>query len=138
MQCNERERRPEHPEHLHVSDLGHAVRIEPVAHAGDGGRIVTARDLVRQHVRRHRAQWKGQEEYCVIGGDRFGAEPLHRRRDHAQTEQVLGERERAAQRPEHRRIPPVRGERDGVRVPPQNPRAQKRIAEVVRHDGGQP
>ncbi len=50
---------------------------------------------------------------------------------------MVRKRQAAADGEETRPIPPAAGKRNVVRVPPQNPRAQQRVAEVVRHGSGE-
>src|SRR5439155_690951 len=84
-----------------------------------------------ERVRRERAQWEGKQETDVVGGCRTRPEPLQRRRDEADAEEVLGQPKRGRSRPENRRVPPVFRQRQRMRVPPQDPGILGRITHTA-------
>ena len=90
------------------------------------------RQLVNEQVRANRAERKRQKEHDVVGRLRSAAEPLERRRDDTQAEQVLRKTQHAWRRVKRGRVPPRSRKRHRLRVPPENPGIQCGIACVVR------
>ena len=93
---------------------------------------MATRDRERGRVRTQRRERVRRDEQQVVSGKRARSEPLERRRRDAQAKQVFRQREAAARGPEKRRVPPARRQRNDVRVPPEDPRIERRIERVVR------
>ena len=133
VQPEERERHPLRRQHLNMRQLARAIRREPERDARtDAGERRSGQPFAEQ-IGEEARERVGEEQADVIGGDRAGAEELQRRRDDAEAEEMLGERHRSGHRPHHRRVPPCVGERRGLRVPPQDPDVEDRVAGVVRN-----
>ena len=127
------DRRPERRQHLNVRHLHEPVRRKGKREGGDDGGVVPFRERERQKVRSHRAEDERGDERDVVAEQRQMRQHGQRRADRRQAQKVLRERERARSRKKGRRVPPVGGQRNGLRGPPQNPRIEKRIAGIVRN-----
>src|SRR5579862_1828133 len=112
--------------------MAHSIGIEAKDQTRNEPAGIAARDSTRERMRRERRQRKRQEQRDVIREDGRSAEPLNRRRDQPEAHPMIGQRERAVHRIEEETVPPRRRERQMVRVPPEKPDAEQRIAEVVR------
>ena len=86
-----------------------------------------------RQVHREGGEGERQNEGGVVGGERANAQPLERRRERREPHEVLGERQHARDGVEEGPIPPFSAERNGVSVPPQEPRVEEWVHEVVWH-----
>ena len=85
-----------------------------------------------QGMSRKRAERKCRQEGDVVRGEGTEAEPLHGRGKKAFPQPVIRERDRARRGKEGEAVPPSLGQRQHMCVPPQERRAEERIADIVR------
>ena len=131
MKRRKTDRRPERRQHLNVRHLREPVRRKRKREGGDDGGVVPSRERERQKVRSHRAEDERGDERDVVAEQRQMRQHGQRRADRRQAQKVLRECERARRRKKRRRVPPVGGQRNGLRGPPQDPRIEERIAGIV-------
>ncbi len=132
MQRAEGDRHSESSEEFEVFDMREPIGTEAVGDSCDQRGIVTAGDRVGEPVRGQRAERERCEQREVGGGEWRNAGPLQRRREPAFAEPMIGKAQGAAGRYEKRSVPPLGRQRQMMCVPPQQHRAQQRIADVVR------
>ena len=138
MKCRKADRCPVRGQHLDVRKLGEAIGRECEGKPRNERGVVPSRQRIRQEVRAERAQHISGEQGHVVAQQGATRQRDERRRDWRLAEQVLGERQRTGGRIEHRRIPPVRRQGDGLGRPPEDPRIQDRIAGIVGNAVHQP
>ena len=120
--------------------LSRPIRAESI-----GQRSAERRHVARESGRRRRhepqdekkcekaGQGERQNQRDVVSRERIRVEQLHGRGEEPHPRKVFGEGKRPGHRIEDRGIPPALRERDRVRIPPEQPDVQDRIARVVRY-----
>ena len=132
VERREADRRPVDRQHLDVRCLCEAIRGERERHRGHDRHVVPPGDRVGEEMRAQRAQRERRDQGDVVAEQRLVGEQDQRRRDRGEPEQVLRKRQDPRRRVVDRRVPPVRGQWHRLRAgPPQDPRVEERIAEVV-------
>ncbi len=114
-----------------MPQLRSPVRREAERDAGQERRIVTSREIAGQQEDREGGERPGQKEREVVGSERIASEPVDRAGDHADADEILGERTDPVARVEIRRVPPGVGERHRGGVPPQDRGVQDRVVGIV-------
>ena len=133
VQRQEDRRHPLRRNHLKVPELSGAIGRCRERDAADDRRRHRAGQAQHQQPREPSRERVRQQQADVVGGERRAAEELNGGRDRNESGEVLGQRQGTGHRDQDRRVPPGRGEGHGLRVPPQDPGIEQRIAEVVRH-----
>src|SRR5262245_65740789 len=103
------------------------MRIEAVGEAGDGRRVVTARENVPETVRAKRAEWKGRKKRDVVRRERARTDPLERRGKQAHAKAMIREGQRAGRGPVKRYVPELHGERTMVGDTPADTHSEQRV-----------
>jgi hypothetical protein len=127
------ERAPATREHLHPGHLTRRqVGTAGEQHAGDDGGVDAASELAHQHEHREAGERIAGEERDVVGEDGVAGQPIDRRDEERDAEQVLGVGKRVRVGVEDRGVPQVpRMRHDRIAHPAQDPCIQHRIAEVA-------
>ena len=123
--------------YLHVRELTCAVRSRRICDAAAEAGHPRSGQAENEKVRKPSRERTGQNDADVVGEQWGSAQELDRGREDSQAGEVLGERQRAIHRDQDRRAPPAGGERNRPRVPPQNPRVEDRVPEIVRDARGE-
>ena len=132
METEQHEGHPVGRQNLEVHDVRHPERVETVDDAGQHRRRVPAGDRERERMRAERRQRERCHERRVVGERWAAAGPLQRSGQERKSHAVVGEGQAAVDGKEGEAVPPRGREGHHVRVPPQNPDGEQRIAEVVR------
>ncbi len=133
VQAEEREQAPSRAEHLQPRHLtAHEVRAAHHDDAGDDRRILSPGQGPHEHEHRRAEEREAQQEGDVVEEDRVAGQPVDRRHEHGNADQVFGERQGIGMRMEDGRVPQRRGTgHGGVADPAQNPGVQHGIAGIA-------
>ena len=137
MQRQQNDGKPVRRDQLEVRHVFRAERMEPEHQPAHKGGSAMSRQRKGQGIGRGGRQEEAEQEGDVAGRQRRRPAPDEGRGDEAEADAMVGEGERALRGVEERPVPPRVGERRHLGVPPQRPRRQQRIAEVVRHGRAQ-
>ncbi len=137
MESEQHQGHPLGRQHLKVGELSGAVRREGERQAGAPAGRVRSREPEREQIGEEPRQRERQQHCHVVADDWCRAGPLHRSGEDADPQQVLGKRHRVLHRKQKWRVPPTFGQRDGVGVPPENPRVEDGVAGVAGNVGGE-
>ena len=135
MQPVQGDRQPSRRDELNVRELDESKRTERIERSSDDAGTAAARERGREEVHAHAGNRKRNDQRDVVRQNRIAGDPVHRRDEDGDAQEVLGERQRIAVRIIDRCVPqadqPVA---QTVGIPADNPRVQERIDEI----GGQP
>ena len=111
--------------------------IEAERQTADRRGVVPLGESESKHMAGKRAQRKRRQEHDVVRRHRACADPLKWRGNQAQAEPMIRQRQHPGGRNKREAVPPALRQRQHVRVPPENRRAEQRVAEIGGDDGGQ-
>ena len=134
MQSPQRQGEPAGRHHLKVGDMGEAKRAEGVERAGHGGGGTAVGQVANQEVHAQAGDGERQPEGDVVGEHGIAGDPIHRRDEPRDAEQILGKRQRRTVGKVNGRVPqPLKPVAEAIGIPPDSPGVKQRVDEI----GGQ-